>query len=160
MLRYPYLLLTIIRCQFDLVEWVVLSGPSASTRPHFIKKKLGLVRIAFFSPIQISLVERKTSKPIRFKATTMVFTTLYTYRNGYIRLLSALNVAIMGPWVGCQLAILIQQGQYIIEDVNLMASSGLYCVVYALSIALLAYPEQQVKNNERLFGNFNLLGKF
>ena len=74
----------------------------------------------------------------------MVFTTLYSFRNGYIRLISALSVLIAGPWVGCQLVILIQQGHYLIEDVSLMVSAGLYSVVYTLSIALLAYPKRQV----------------
>ncbi len=81
----------------------------------------------------------------------MVYTRLYCYRNGYVKLLSAVSVLIMGPWVGCQLMILIEHGNYFNEDYNLIASTSLYCVVYFLCIALLAYPERKVKFLDNLF---------
>ena len=78
----------------------------------------------------------------------MIFPFIYCFRKTYIRLISALSILILGPWVGCQLIILLQQGSNFTKDINLMVSISLYCLVFLLSISLATYPDKQVRRDQ------------
>jgi hypothetical protein len=71
----------------------------------------------------------------------MMFHILYWFRKAYIRLVTAITILAIGPWIGFQIFVLMTN-----LETHVVVTTVLCCVVFVLSVGLVAFPEKQVKS--------------
>jgi len=69
----------------------------------------------------------------------MMFQILYFFRKSYVRIISALTSLLVGPWTGFQIFALVHS-----FDVSVLIATVLCCILFVLSIGLIAFPEKLV----------------